>query len=153
MTPRDHIDEDPSAQSEDRVEEVRERIASRSPDAVADALNSLLDNPVFNQALKAAFGARDLATDASNQALRNLNIGTAADLDRLTRRLRSVSNRLESLEDAVDGLERELSGVRSKDRRRHDPDPQPEPESSGGLQRSRDLSPEELARERLGLSE
>ena len=38
-----------------------------------------------------------------------LNIPSAADIERLTRRLRSVSHRLEGIEDGVDRLDRSLS--------------------------------------------
>jgi hypothetical protein len=40
-----------------------------------------------------------------------LNIPSAADVERLTRRLRSVSQRLEGIEDAVDRLDQRLGGV------------------------------------------
>jgi hypothetical protein len=39
-----------------------------------------------------------------------LNIPSAADIERLTRRLRSVSQRLEGIEDGVHRLDRALSG-------------------------------------------
>ncbi len=129
-------DQDTSDPHKSDPERFRERISSRSPEAVADAVNALLDNPVLNQALKAAFGARDLATDASNQALRNLNIATANDLDRLSRRLRSVSDRIEELEDTIDRLEHELSRARK-----------------GEANVSREQSPLAYEQERLGLSE
>lgn len=38
-----------------------------------------------------------------------LNLPSAADLERLTRRLRSVSQRLEGIEDAVDRLDEKLA--------------------------------------------
>ena len=38
-----------------------------------------------------------------------LNIPSAADIERLTRRLRSVSQRLEGIEDALDRLEERLA--------------------------------------------
>src|SRR5207247_1680329 len=40
-----------------------------------------------------------------------LNIPSAADVERLTRRLRSVSQRLEGLEDGVDRLDQRLAGL------------------------------------------
>jgi len=42
-------------------------------------------------------------------ALSALNIPSAADIERLTRRLRSVSHRLEGIEDGVDRLDRGTS--------------------------------------------
>ncbi len=40
-----------------------------------------------------------------------LNIPSAADVERITRRLRSVSQRLEGLEDALDRIEERLATV------------------------------------------
>jgi methyl-accepting chemotaxis protein len=42
-----------------------------------------------------------------------LGIPSAADVERLTRRLRSVSQRLEGIEDSVDGVEDRLGEVRA----------------------------------------
>lgn len=42
-----------------------------------------------------------------------LNLPSAADVERLTRRLRSVSQRLEGIEDALDRLERRLGALAS----------------------------------------
>ena len=50
-----------------------------------------------------------------------LNIPSAADVERLTRRLRSVSQRLEGIEDALDRLEERLGG-RPRGRRRRSPE-------------------------------
>ena len=41
-----------------------------------------------------------------------LNIPSAADIERLTRRLRSVSQRLEGIEDGVDRLDQRLETQR-----------------------------------------
>ena len=49
-----------------------------------------------------------------------LNIPSAADIERLTRRLRSVSQRLESIEDGVDRLDRRLAGLKPGGARRLD---------------------------------
>ena len=42
-----------------------------------------------------------------------LNIPSAADIERLTRRLRSVSQRMEGIEEAVDRLDQRLAGMSS----------------------------------------
>ena len=42
-----------------------------------------------------------------------LGIPSAADIERLTRRLRSISQRLEGIEDAVDRLDVRLEGMHS----------------------------------------
>jgi chromosome segregation ATPase len=51
---------------------------------------------------------------AQEVALSALNLPSASDLERLTRRLRSVSQRLEAIEDVLDRMERrveELDGT------------------------------------------
>ena len=40
-----------------------------------------------------------------------LNLPSAADIERVTRRLRSLSQRLEGIEDAIDRLEERLGGA------------------------------------------
>ena len=42
-----------------------------------------------------------------------LGIPSAADIERLTRRLRSVSQRLEGIEDSVDGVDERLSEIKA----------------------------------------
>ncbi len=44
-----------------------------------------------------------------------LNIPSAADIERLTRRLRSVAQRLEGIEDALDRLDRRLENIGNGD--------------------------------------
>jgi hypothetical protein len=55
--------------------------------------------------LTRAFEAREKAVQAQEAAMGALNIPSAADIERITRRLRSVSQRLEGIEDALDRLE------------------------------------------------
>ena len=43
-----------------------------------------------------------------------LNLPSAADVERLTRRLRSVSQRMEGIEEAVDRLDERLAGIAAK---------------------------------------
>ena len=45
-------------------------------------------------------------------AIRNLNLPTGNDVDRLARRLRAVSERLEAVEDTLDQLAQELAALR-----------------------------------------
>ena len=44
-----------------------------------------------------------------------LNLPSAADLERVTRRLRSLSQRLEGIEDAIDRLEERLASISPQD--------------------------------------
>ena len=71
----------------------------------------LLENPLVNGAIARAFEAREKAAAAQEVAFGALNIPSAADIERLTRRLRSVSQRLEGIEDGVDRLDERLAGL------------------------------------------
>jgi len=64
-----------------------------------------------NSAIATAFDARERAVQAQEVAMGALNIPSAADIERLTRRLRSVSQRLEGIEDAIDRLEERVAGT------------------------------------------
>jgi len=98
--------------SEDGDDGLRGRLSSRSEEALGEVAQLLLENPLLNQALQAAFGARDLATSATSQAMKNLNVGTGEDIERLGRRLRSISDRLEEVEDQLDDLSGEIAALR-----------------------------------------
>ncbi len=87
---------------------LRERLGGTTEERLGKALSDLLENPVLTGALGRAFDARDKATQAQEVAFGALNIPSAADIERLTRRLRSVSHRLEGIEDGVDRLDRAL---------------------------------------------
>jgi hypothetical protein len=87
---------------------LRERLGGTTEERLGKALSDLLENPVLTGALGRAFDARDKATQAQEVAFGALNIPSAADIERLTRRLRSVSQRLEGIEDGVDRLDRAL---------------------------------------------
>ena len=58
-----------------------------------------------------AFEARERAAQAQEVALAALNIPSASDIERLTRRVRSVSLRMEGLEDGVDRLDERLAAL------------------------------------------
>jgi hypothetical protein len=91
---------------------IRDRLSSRGEGALGELAQFLVDNPWMNQALQVAFGARERASQAGAQAIRNLNLPTGNDVDRLARRLRAVSERLEVVEDTLDQLTRELAALR-----------------------------------------
>jgi hypothetical protein len=88
---------------------LRERLANSTEDRLGKALEDLLENPLLTGALGRAFDAREKASQAQELAMGALNIPSASDLERLTRRLRSVSQRLEGIEDGVHRLDRTLS--------------------------------------------
>ena len=87
------------------TEGLRDKLARSSEDAIGKIAQDLLENPLVNTAISRAFEARERAVQAQEAAMGALNIPSAADIERLTRRLRSVSQRLEGIEDALDRLE------------------------------------------------
>src|SRR3712207_4854194 len=87
------------------------RLARQSEDALGRLAQELLENPVVSGAIARAFQARERAVQAQETAMSALNLPSAADLERLTRRLRSVSQRLEGIEDAVDRLDQRLESA------------------------------------------
>lgn len=88
---------------------LRERLTTGTEDKLGRALADLLDNPLVTGTIGRAFDARERAAQAQELALSALNIPTAADIERLTRRLRSVSQRLEGIEDGVHRINRALT--------------------------------------------
>jgi DNA repair exonuclease SbcCD ATPase subunit len=71
----------------------------------------LVGNPVVTAAVSRAFEAREKAVQAQEAAMGALNIPSAADIERLTRRLRSVAQRLEGIEDALDRIEERVDAL------------------------------------------
>src|SRR5690349_23762007 len=92
-------------------EGLRERIARQSEDTLGKLAQELLANPIVNSAIARAFDARERAVRTQEAAMGALNIPSAADVERLTRRLRSVSQRLEGIEDGVDRLDQRLEAL------------------------------------------
>jgi chromosome segregation ATPase len=98
-------------QEDDAAGGLRERLARQGEDALGKLAQDLLENPLVNSAIARAFDARERATQAQEAALGALNLPSAADVERLTRRLRSVSQRMEGIEEAVDRLDQRLAGM------------------------------------------
>jgi hypothetical protein len=98
------------------IKNLRERLTGAGEDHLGKALSDLLDNPLLTGTIGRAFDAREKAAQAQELAMGVLNIPSAADIERLTRRLRSVSQRLEGIEDGVHRLDRALvtHGVESR---------------------------------------
>ena len=84
------------------------RVARQGEEALGKVAQELLENPMVSRALSATFEARERATRAQELAMSALNLPSAGDLERLTRRLRSVSQRLETIEDGLDRLEQRI---------------------------------------------
>ena len=89
----------------------RERLARQGEDALGRIAQDLLENPLINGAIARAFEAREKAAQAQEVAYGALNIPSAADMERLTRRVRSLSQRLEGIEDGVDRLDERLAAL------------------------------------------
>lgn len=89
-------------------------LRARSEQAIGELAQAVLDNPTLHNALSAAFGAREKALEAQQAAMSALNLPSASDVERLERRLRSFSNRLEDIEEQVDQLGRDLGEIRRR---------------------------------------
>jgi hypothetical protein len=87
------------------------RVTRQGEEAIGKLAQELLENPMVGRALAAAFETRERATRAQEVAMGALNLPSASDLERLTRRLRSVSQRLEGIEDGLDRLEERIQAV------------------------------------------
>jgi chromosome segregation ATPase len=99
------MDEEPTGDG------LRERLTRQGEDALGRLAQDLLENPLVNGAIARAFEAHEKAAQAQEVAFGALNIPSAADIERLTRRVRSVSQRLEGIEDGVDRLDERLAGL------------------------------------------
>lgn len=94
----------------------RERVTKQGEEALGKLAQDLLSNPLVNGAIARAFEAREKASQAQEVAFGALNIPSAADLERLTRRVRSVSQRLEGIEDGVDRLDERFAQLNAPGR-------------------------------------
>src|SRR3954447_20725494 len=94
---------------------VKDRLTRQGEEAVGKIAQDLLENPLVNAAIARVFDAREKAAQAQVAAMGALNIPSAADIERLTRRVRSVSQRLEGIEDGVDRLDERLAALQGTD--------------------------------------
>jgi chromosome segregation ATPase len=90
---------------------LRERITKQGEDTLGKMADDLLANPLVSGAISRAFEAREKATSVQEATLAALNLPSAADIERLTRRVRSVSQRLEGIEDGIDRLDDRLGAL------------------------------------------
>jgi hypothetical protein len=98
MSSADHLSDDPEQAG------LRKRIAGGAEDAFGRIADDLIENPVINSALSRAFSARERVAQAQQSAMDALNLPSASELEKLGRRLRTISQRLEEVEDAVDKI-------------------------------------------------
>jgi len=99
--------DDPTPDGEDQ-----ESLRARSEQAIGELAQALLDSQVLENALSAAFGAREKALEAQQAAMSALNLPSASDIERLGRRLRSLTQRLDEVEDQVDRVVRDVAELR-----------------------------------------
>ena len=90
---------------------LRERLTRQGEEALGKLAEELVGNPVLNAALSRAFEVREKTVKAQEATMGALGIPSAADVERLTRRLRSVSQRIEGVEDGVDRLDARLERI------------------------------------------
>jgi hypothetical protein len=95
-------------------DELRGGLRARGEEALGELAQALLENPVFNQALTTALGAGERAVHAQRSAMTAVGIPAAADIERLEQRLRSLSARLEAVEDTLDEAVDELAALRRR---------------------------------------
>ena len=88
-----------------------DRLSRQGEEALGKIAEELISNPVVNGAIARAFEAREKALQAQEAAMGALNLPSAADIERVTRRIRSVSQRLEGIEDAIDRVDERLAGA------------------------------------------
>ena len=88
-----------------------EKMSRQGEEALGKIAEELISSPVVNGAIARAFEAREKAVQAQEAAMGALNLPSAADIERVTRRLRSLSQRLEAIEDAIDRLEDRVAGA------------------------------------------
>jgi predicted nucleic acid-binding Zn-ribbon protein len=95
---------------------LRARFSRQGEETLGRLAQELLESPLVSGAISRAFEAREKAAQAQEVAMGALNLPSAGDMERLTRRVRSVSQRLEGVEDALDRLEQQ-GGADALDRR------------------------------------
>src|SRR3954453_22243182 len=96
---------------EPQDEGIRARLSRQGEEALGKIGEGLAAKPLVTGAISRAFEARERAVQAQEAAMGALGIPSAADIERLTRRLRSVSQRLEGIEDSVDRLDERLGSI------------------------------------------
>lgn len=127
---------------------IRDKLSRQGEEALGRLAEELAGNPIVGSALAGAFEARERAVAAQEAAMGALGIPSAADIERLTRRVRSVSQRLEGIEDAIDRLDDRLASVGAATGRAKQ-------DSDGALERRLDEIKTDLTglREQLAASE
>jgi len=98
----------------DGNEGIRDRVQSKGEKAAADLAQALIGSPAFGQAVSAAVAARDRAADAQRAAMGAMGVSSQDDADRLQRRVRVLSARLEETEDRLDAALDQIRELRAE---------------------------------------
>ena len=93
-------------------ESLVDRLSRQGEDALGKVAEELARSPMVAGVLARALEARDRATQAQEAAMGALGVPSAADVERLVRRVRSLSQRLEGIEESLDRVETRLDAVR-----------------------------------------
>jgi uncharacterized Ntn-hydrolase superfamily protein len=80
-------------------------LRARGEEAVGELAQALLENPLFSSAVSRALGAGERAVQAQRSAIGAAGIASQADVERLEKRLRLISLRIDELEDRLDELD------------------------------------------------
>ncbi|MDQ2621644.1 MAG: hypothetical protein M3Y45_01245 [Actinomycetota bacterium] len=107
--------------SEER-EGIKDRVQSKGERAAADIAHALIGSPAFGQAVSAAVSARDKASEAQRAAMGALNVSSQDEADRLERRVRVLSDRLEETEDRLDRAFEEIRALKTEIKRKDKPE-------------------------------
>jgi hypothetical protein len=113
MSDTDHFSGDTGDEQESGL---RRRLAGQAEDTIGRFADDLLENPMINSAISRAFTAREKVAQAQQSAMDALNLPTASELEKLGRRLRTISQRLEEVEDAVDRISVRLDALSEEGR-------------------------------------
>lgn len=97
---------------EEALRKEQDGIRARSEQAIGELAQALIESPTVHNAIAAAFGAREKAIEAQHAAMSALNLPSAGDVERIERRLRSFSQRLEEVEEQLDDANREIGSLR-----------------------------------------
>lgn len=81
---------------------IRDKVQDRGSRAAAEIAQAVIGSPAFGQAVSAAVAARELAGEAQRAAMGALNLSSQEHAERLERRIRVLSERLEEAEDRLD---------------------------------------------------
>lgn len=99
---------------DDGNEGIRDRVQSKGEKAAADLAQALIGSPAFGQAVSAAVAARDKAAEAQRAAMGAMGVSSSDESERLERRVRVLSDRLEESEDRLDAALDQIRELRTE---------------------------------------